>query len=270
MKDQIRSMLKSIGLAVNFVPRPARPERRDDRLGLSFYRTALGDVYLPTDAPDDLIAARMSRGALFEPEVIETALRFIRPGTTVLDVGSNFGQMAMAFARATGPQGRVYAFEAQARVFDILQRNIAANKLAQIEAVFGAVLDESGRVLHFPEPDWARFATYGSFNLPLDSNPDQAPGPTPGTPVTSLRIDDLAFERPVSFMKVDVQGCDLFAMRGAKDTIRQFQMPILFEFEQRFQVDYATTFQDYAEFVDQIGYRFAETVLDINFLILPK
>lgn len=236
--------------------------RRHTALGLSFYRTALGDVYLPTDAPDDLIAARMSRGELFEPEVIETARRFIKPGTTVLDVGSNFGQMAMAFARATGPEGRVFAFEAQARVHDILKRNIEANGLLNIEAVFGAVLDESGRVLHFPESDWARFGSYGSFNLPLDR--------TVGTPVTSLRIDDLVFERPVSFMKVDVQGCDLFAMRGARETIRRFQMPILFEFEQRFQADYGTTFQDHADFVDEIGYRFAETVLDINFLILPR
>lgn len=260
MKPLLKFLLKQAGLDVRRAPRAL--SHSGGAQGLAFYKTALGDVYLPIDAPQDSIAAQMRRGLVFEPEVVETARRFIRPGTAVLDVGSNFGQMAMLFAREVGADGRVYAFEAQRRVYDILCKNLDANKMANVEPVFGAVFNETGRMFHFPEPDFERFAAFGSYNLPLDA----AKGPE----VTSVQIDDYAFDRPVSFMKVDVQGCDLFAMRGATETIAKHRMPILFEFEQRFQSEYGTTFQDYVEFVDQIGYRFAETVLDINFLVVPK
>jgi len=259
LKALAKSLIRSVGLEVRRLPQPVALHREQ---GLGFFQTSRGPVYLPLNAPNDSIAAHMRRGELFEPEVIELARRIIRPGTTVLDLGSNFGQMTMEFSRAVGPQGRVYAFEAQGRVFEILKKNIEANDLRNIEAVFAAVLDESGKVFRFPEPDWSRFATYGSFNLPLDSKQGQE--------VTSIRIDDLIFERPISFMKVDVQGCDLFAMRGARETILRHRMPILFEFEQRFQEIYKTSFQEYVDFVNSINYQFAETVLDINFLIVPK
>lgn len=85
-----------------------------------------------------------------------------------------------------------------------------------------------------------------------------------------MTIDDLAIEEPVSFMKVDVQGCDLFAMQGAVRTIAKYKMPILFEFEQQFQDQYGTDFEDYVSLVHSIGYRFAETVMGINYLILPR
>ena len=71
-------------------------------------------------------------------------------------------------------------------------------------------------------------------------------------------------------MKVDVQGCDLFAMQGATETIKKHQMPILFEFEQQFQMEYQTSFQDYVEFVDSIKYKFVEVILNNNYLIMPK
>ena len=47
-------------------------------------------------------------------------------------------------------------------------------------------------------------------------------------------------------------------------------MPIIFEFEQELQKDFGTTFQDYVEFADDINYKFAEVVNEINYVLLPK
>ena len=57
-------------------------------------------------------------------------------------------------------------------------------------------------------------------------------------------------------MKVDIQGSDLFALRGAVETIKRHRMPIIFEFYQPFQAEFRTSFQDYVEFVNSISYRF--------------
>jgi FkbM family methyltransferase len=202
----------------------------------------------------------MAAGKVFEPEIVEIARRYIRPHSAVLDVGANLGQMAILFSQAA-EDVTVYAIEAQRPVYDFLAKNIEANQ-ASVKPIFAAAYNKSGETFHFPPPDFVRFAAYGSYNLPLDA--------TEGDPVESVRIDDLSIERPVSFMKVDVQGCDLFAMQGATETIRRHRMPILFEFEQQFQAEYGTCFQDYVNFVDSIGYVFAETVLNNNYLAVPR
>ena len=255
VKSAIRNVLNRAGIDVIRVPRPRKATRRQ---GLSYYETPIGNYYLPTDAPDDVIARHMRAGRVFEPEVVEIAKRYVKPGGAAIDVGANFGQMAILFS---GMGAKVYAIEAQQTVFDILCKNIEANN-ANIAPVFKAAYTETGKTFHFPKPDFVQWGAYGSYNLPLDADE--------GDPVESIRIDDIDISEPISFMKVDVQGCDLFAMQGATETIRKHRMPILFEFEQRFQADYGTSFDDYVAFINAIGYRFAETVLDINFLIVPR
>ena len=57
---------------------------------------------------------------------------------------------------------------------------------------------------------------------------------------------------------------------GAVETIKRHRMPIIFEFEQQFQAEFGTSFQDYVDFVNSISYRFENTVLNINYLIVPR
>ncbi len=263
IKGLVRSAVNRLGFDLNKLPDKTPtilPSKTDG--GIGFYQTAHGNYFLPTNVSDDVVINCIKAGHIFEPEVVDTAKRFIKPGTSVLDVGSNFGQMAMAFSKLAGESGSVYAFEAQKKVFDLLEKNLAANNITNVEPIFNAVYFESGKTFHFPEPDFVRFDSYGSYNLPLDLQTGQE--------VVSLKIDDLEIEQPVSFMKVDVQGCDLFAMQGAVNTIKKHRMPILFEFEQQFQDEYHTSFQDYVEFVDSIAYKFVEVILNNNYLIAPK
>ena len=95
-------------------------EKRGD---IGFFRTPLGSYYLPMGAPGDSVIRTMVKGEIFEPEIVDTAKRFIKEGSVVLDVGSNFGQMAILFSKLVGEQGKVYAFEANRIVFDFLKRN---------------------------------------------------------------------------------------------------------------------------------------------------
>ncbi len=232
---------------------PAKPMRR--------YETALGTYFLPADAHADWVAGAMRRGEVFEPEVVEVVRSHARPGTTVLDVGSNFGQMAILFSGMVGATGRVLAFEADDYVHAVLRRNLDAAAAGNVRTFLAAVHERSGEEVIYPEPDFVRFGSYGSYGID--------PRATAGRRVKTIAIDDAPIDGAVSFMKVDVQGCDLFAMRGAVETIRRHRMPILFEYEERFQDEFGTCFQDYVDFVASIGYRFARTYYGINFLIVP-
>jgi FkbM family methyltransferase len=243
-----------------------KPEKEyhglSDTDGYTFHPTPIGNYYIPANTSNDVIARHMKQGILFEPDVIKLAKKYILPGSAVLDVGANFGQMSIEFSKTVGNEGMVYSFEAQKAVFDVLVKNVEANGLTNVECIYGAVYNKSNETMYFPEPDFVIYGSYGSYGL--DSKGQS------GIEVNSITIDSLKIEKPVSFMKVDVQGSDLFAMQGAKETIMKNRMPVLFEFEQQFQDSFNTNFGQYVDFVRSIDYRFAETVMDINFLILPN
>jgi FkbM family methyltransferase len=230
---------------------------------VSYHETALGNYYVPCAAPNDIISHCMRAGRVFEPLVLETARQCIRRGTVVLDVGACFGQMAILFSHLAGDSGMVFSFEAQEYCFAILQRNIRANYRENVRAIFGAVMDGSRDEVSFPAPDFHRFPTYGAYALKLESDNSKEHA------VRTLTIDELQIDRPISFFKIDTQGCDLFVLRGARETILRHQMPILFEYEQEFQSEFGTTFEDYLDFVESINYRIKEVVDRINYLIVP-
>lgn len=60
-------------------------------------------------------------GTPFSPHLLGPLLDLItlRPGSTVVDVGANIGSFTIFFAAATGPQGRVYSFEPQRKMFQV-------------------------------------------------------------------------------------------------------------------------------------------------------
>jgi len=227
---------------------------------LSFYETKTGNYYLPTDAPMDEIAHAIKNDLIFDEEVYRVAKKYIQPGTIALDVGSNFGQMAILMSSLVGEKGIVHAFEADDWVFEILTKNIKANS-SNIEAHFGAVHDKNNETLYFPEQDFVKYGTYGSYGIDYANHK--------GRPVESIKIDDINFELPISFMKIDIEGGEFFALKGAINTIKKYKMPILFEYVGHYEDSQGICFQDCVDFVSDINYRF-EKVVGCNYLVISK
>ena len=136
------------------------------------------------------------------------------------------------------------------------------NNCKNVQIIFGAVYDKDGNIMLYPVQDFTRFGSYGSYGL--DPNAKQ------GRKVQTLTIDSLNIETPISFMKVDVQGSDLFVLKGAIETIKKHQMPIIFEYEEQFQEEFNTCWQDYLNFIELIDYKIEQVVYGINYLITPK
>jgi FkbM family methyltransferase len=218
---------------------------------------------LPSDAKTDVVANTIINNEIFEKEVVDLASKYIKYGTNVLDVGCNFGQMSILFAKMVGKQGKVYSFDADEFVFEIFKKNIEANGLENIIVPhFGAVHNIDGDTLLFPEQDFKEFGAYGSYGIDYTASV--------GRKVDSLTIDSLKILGPISFMKIDIQGGDLQAMQGAVNTINLNRMPILFEYEYHFEDKFNLKFQDYVDFVQSIDYKFEKVINGHNFLILPR
>lgn len=51
-------------------------------------------------------------------------MELIPSGSTVVDAGANIGMFSAFFAAAVGPNGHVYSFEPQLRVYEMLCTNM--------------------------------------------------------------------------------------------------------------------------------------------------
>ena len=59
---------------------------------------------------------------------------WLQPGDVVVEAGANIGPVTVPLARAVGPEGRVYAYEPQRLVFQLLCCNLALNELGNVVA----------------------------------------------------------------------------------------------------------------------------------------
>lgn len=263
MKKIIKSVFQILGFEV-LRYRKKNVSRKTKNL--TFYETATGDYFLPTDAYNDIIANSIKENRIFEKEVVDLASTIIKPNTCVLDIGANFGQMSILFSNLVGDNGKVLSFEADDWIFEIFQKNIEANnKQGKIIPHFGAIHNVDNEIMFFPNQDFKEFGTYGSYGLDYNSNINST-----GRKVMSLTIDSLNIIEPISFMKIDIQGGDLQAMQGAVKTIEKNKMPIIFEYEYHFEDRFNLSFQEYVDFVGSINYKFEKVINGHTFLIIPN
>lgn len=140
----------------------------------------------------------------------------VKPGMTVIEVGSNIGAHTVPLARSAGPQGVVYAFEPQRITFQTLCANLALNHLTNVVPYHAAAGDKPGSLL---VPELKQDATNNFGGLGLGDH--QA-----GFKVPVMTIDSL---NPAAchFIKADVEGMEESALRGAEQTIRKF-LPVVY------------------------------------------
>lgn len=138
----------------------------------------------------------------------------------VFDVGANIGYTATVFAGALSPERRVWAFEPEARNFEILSDVIRSRSLeGRVEPVRAAVGREDGSVRLWINPDHP--ADHRVLTGALEAR--LAPGKRwESVPLVSL--DSFASSRAidsVGFVKIDVQGYELAVCQGMRRTLER-------------------------------------------------
>jgi FkbM family methyltransferase len=140
--------------------------------------------------------------------------RWVRPGGTVYDVGSNKGQMALIFAALVGPSGRVLAFEPAPAEYASLIRNLGLNDLRHVRSFEAAAYETTGEVKFAYTSE---LPTQGTL-LNVEST-----SPNPAVEifsVSALPLDGmLGEEPPPDVIKIDVEGAGASVLRGARRII---------------------------------------------------
>jgi FkbM family methyltransferase len=150
--------------------------------------------------------------------------QFIKPGSTVLDVGAYVGTHTLAFAHFVGAEGCVVAFEPLPEIFDVLRENVSANHLSNVRLENVAVADRAGSI-EIPAVDVAKVASFGSTSLRGGSvhahacSEQRATVLTKAAEVPVVAIDGLGLTK-CSVIKIDAEGMESVVIKGAADTIR--------------------------------------------------
>ena len=180
-----------------------------------------GYVLAPRNLPTfvTMLANATSRG--LEPGTGDVLRRLIQPGMAVADVGANIGLLTLVMAWATGPTGRVIAFEPEAVPRSNLEKMKHLNGLSWVEVRDQAVGASAGRLT---------FHVSGIIgHSSLYALPDAEEART--VEVEVVRLDDVAPARRLDVVKIDVEGAELDVLSGMKGVIaRNPDLAILAEF----------------------------------------
>ncbi|PZF78617.1 hypothetical protein DK847_02080 [Aestuariivirga litoralis] len=167
--------------------------------------TRYGQIFIPAGA--DLISDSLRLYGEWAQNEIDDLLAFIRPGDTVLDVGACFGTHSLAFATQVRPGGRVIAIEAAPETFALLAQTVQASPDAgNITLLNAAATDSAGARFTIRRAD----GNAGGNQL--------EPAADGGVPAITLDALDLA---AASFIKLDVEGMEAAALRGAAGLLRR-------------------------------------------------
>ena len=66
---------------------------------IKVYNTKTGKFYLPKYAYKDIIRNQIINNKIFDYEVFELSLKYIRENSIVLDAGANYGQLSILFSK---------------------------------------------------------------------------------------------------------------------------------------------------------------------------
>lgn len=178
-----------------------------------------------------------------DPAEMTFLRRYLRPGDHVIDAGANVGVYTLLFASLVGPGGRILAFEpdrvAQAR----LAENVTSNALSNVTIRTAAIAD---------------FAGEADFNLGSDTGNSLSeirPSDRGSQKVAVVTLDAEIAGTPFALCKMDVEGAEFAALKGAVQSIGAANPPVwLLELTNRTLGRSGTSVEEVRRWLDQHGF----------------
>jgi len=131
-------------------------------------------------------------------------MQWVKRGYTVVDVGAHIGYYTLILSRLVEDRGNVFAFEPSIENYELLQENVDLNKCSNVSIEQMAVSDTTGKAyLYLNEENKAdnRISKIeDSISIGIDC----------------MRLDDYfrRYDGKIGFIKLDIQGAELRALRG--------------------------------------------------------
>jgi len=163
----------------------------------------------------------------------------------VIDAGAGWGDTSLLFAHEAGRLGSVFSFEFIPSSIEIIKKNLDINPeiKGRIRIINKAVWSESNKTVYYDDNGPASKVTFD----PEDELKKQ---------IYTLSIDDFVSENnlnKIDFIKMDIEGTELEALKGALHTLRIFRPKLAIAVYHRL-----SDFFDIPGFIESLnlGYKF--------------
>src|SRR6266851_6285690 len=186
----------------------------------------------------------------------------VRQGETAIDIGANYGLYSYHLSRAVGRSGYVYAFEPIPYTADVFRKVSRLLRLGNVQLTQMACGEKNGS-LTFNVPIHESGAIIAGI-VHLAARNNDRPGKEQHARFQRIRevscqvirIDDcLSDLKEVSFLKCDIEGADLLALRGASALLAKHRPLVVCEINPWFLEGYGFCVNDVVGFFSKLDYQ---------------
>ncbi len=175
----------------------------------------------------------------------------VKLGDIVFDVGTNIGETLLHFGKLAGSEGFVYGFEPDGENFKKVQRNIGLNEANNLHVFNLGVSDKTETVrLYRVDPN-----NLGMNRILSDT---EAARFEDFTTIETDTLDNIIKENNierVDVMKIDIEGYEMHALRGAADLLAKFHPKLFIEVGYTRLIKNGTSPTEMIEYLESFGYK---------------
>ena len=235
--------------------------------------------------------AKDIRQKLVEEKEMALLPRLVDEGDHVLDIGANFAYYTTRLSTLVGGAGKVTAFEPIPFTKDVcaaLLKKLGATNVALFQKGVGA-RDEQVK-FSVPLQDFGAIsagqAHMAERNNELDGKEDYYSFSRATEFMCHVvALDDFLTldERPLTFVKIDIEGAEFYALQGMRGLLEEHRPVVLIEMQPFFLKGFGIDESALVKLIDQLGYdlylydrgsgklrRHPEALIDSNYLMIPR
>lgn len=193
----------------------------------------------------DVVERQLFVEGVWDEHVRDALRRHLREGDCFVDVGANIGYFSLMASVLVGSTGRVVAIEPSHINLERLCGNLALNGCGNVAVVSLAASSSHGSLqINFPTPNNAGAAS-------LRTIPSVA-----GNLVLACPLDEVIEAQALrpSVVKLDVEGFELEALKGMKNTLVRFRPVVICELTDSFLREMGQSSRELIKFMEVLGY----------------
>lgn len=173
---------------------------------------------------NDYVCNFLLNGKMWEENLYNDVFKkYIKDNITIIDCGTFVGSHTILFSNIN-KNNNVIGFEMMPEHYKLLIDNINLNKLNNVLVFNGALDDKLGNI-EIPSVDYSKKDTnYGGTTINSNKSTIKVP-----TFTLDYMMPFISPDKPVQFIKIDVEGHEVKCLNGAKSLIEKYKPIILIE-----------------------------------------
>ncbi len=202
---------------------------------------------------NDRVSEEIGINSFWEKEITDFFVQSVKPSETIIEIGANIGYYTTLLSKLVGKNGHIFSYEANDEVYKMAKLSLEFNRLEEnVKLKNVAVSDHNGSVGFVSDSaSGLKFSTIniGEGHIKRDLDISVA------KKIQCVSLDnDLPELKDVDWIRMDIEGSEVLALRGAKKIIKNSpNLKIVMEWD----VSMMEKYGDVEKLIDQMhGYGF--------------